>query len=701
MKISFTKRQVLWALGAWALAASAGAKPGFPVLGYFPTWGGVAASAIPYNSLTHVMVAFALPNTNGTLSFSGGYPTANLVTTAHSNSTKVILSVGGASIPNSTWDSATTGGNMAVLVNAIVAEVDARGYDGVDIDWEFPGATETAQFTSLMQQVYAAMQARTAYDGSKKETSFFISPGYYICGMDWNNLGQYCDFAVLPGYDICSGPSPYFEGPIDIAQTFFDCRGISVGLDVKGNADKLTGGGAQQFSFPKDKLLLGLPFYTCGAGATLESITNGGTKGAFNAQAMETSWTNGAVTQWVTDNDSVCAKMNWAFGYGMSGLAIWEITQAIPAAGTAEVALVWNSLANSGACSGATPTPSPTRSPTRSSTPSPSATRTQTPSHSPSATPTPSVSPSATRSASPSPSATPSASATSSASPTRTASASSTTSPSASPTRTASASPTASPSASPTRTASASPTDSPSASPTRTPTASPTASPSPSVTASFSPSSTASASPTATPSLTQAPAGSTETPTSTASPSFSSSPSATPSYSPSASPMPSATSTATPSGTPTPSPTPSVAAATPTATYSPTFSPTGTATPSPGPAPSATYTPLSTALPSSQDLGGPLKPEDFQAVPNPQSGSALFFQVKLPSGAERLELKLYTKAHTAIQRLALEGPFGPGWSGLSLPLEAPLPGGGYYVLVTARRQAEAASGPIAKLYYLP
>jgi endoglucanase len=300
-----------------------------------------------------------------------------------------------------------------------------------------------------------------------------------------------------------------------------------------------------------------------------------------------------------------------------------------------------------------TPTPSitPTATPTRTPSGTPSITPTPSPSASPSATP--SLTPSATRSATgtASPTVTPSASgtltATSTASPSATRSVTASATPSITPSSTRSSTRTATATASPTQTPSASPSISPSwtASPLASDTASPTISPSWTASRSATPSATPSASPTITPTATA-----TATPSSspTASPSFTASPPVSPTDSPT--PTPSWSASPTASITPT---------ASPSVTPSPLLSHTPTATPSATPSITLTASPGPTAGASSD---GPLHIPDAAFHPNPVLGPSLELRFALDGPADRVQLKIYSRAMNLVARLEASGSYSAGWN---------------------------------------
>jgi len=170
------------------------AKPGWIVMPYLGTWNtGITVATIPWDDITHIAEAFGLPQPNG--GTPAITPRPNLITTAHANNTRAILSLGGATGSLANWASSTNAANLNTFVANVMNLVDTYNYDGVDIDWEFPNMgngspAETTQFTNLMIALYDALKNPAnpnykglAFDGLPMQLTFYISPGYQVCGM--------------------------------------------------------------------------------------------------------------------------------------------------------------------------------------------------------------------------------------------------------------------------------------------------------------------------------------------------------------------------------------------------------------------------------------------------------------------------------------------------------------------------------------
>jgi hypothetical protein len=134
----------------------------------------------------------------------------------------------------------------------LLRHVRQWGYDGIDIDYEFPSdAVERARFTSLMQAVHRRFKdASTNY-----LVMFGVSPGFYIDQYDWPRLAACTDFAFYFGYNW-KNPA---NGPVANPGT---AQWLSGGREkteasARGAIDYILARG-----FPAGKLLFGLPFYS-------------------------------------------------------------------------------------------------------------------------------------------------------------------------------------------------------------------------------------------------------------------------------------------------------------------------------------------------------------------------------------------------------------------------------------------------------
>jgi chitinase len=131
-----------WSMGYWCPIF------GSPVL---------PIASIQWNGLTHIIQAFALPNADGTLDLTTWQVSSHaaaLVTAAHANNVKALLSLQGSANFRSAVEN-----HLATFVTNIMAVVTTYGYDGVDLDWEpfDPATSDAADMTALAAALRTAL----------------------------------------------------------------------------------------------------------------------------------------------------------------------------------------------------------------------------------------------------------------------------------------------------------------------------------------------------------------------------------------------------------------------------------------------------------------------------------------------------------------------------------------------------------------
>jgi len=206
-----------------------------------------SSAQIPFSMMTHINHAGVSFNADGSLTVPTGFLEPALLKKAHAAGVKVLLLLGG-DFPG--LETSTTG--MATLMANLRTFITDKGYDGLDIDWEYPSDTQDQNtFFELMADL--------------RET--FPSPTYTLSadvppwGGDYAfaNVTPIIDYFNIMTYD-CAGPwtddgqlnSPIFPDPANPEP--YECE---PGGSVKEAADiYLT-----QLNVPAKKLNMGTPFY--------------------------------------------------------------------------------------------------------------------------------------------------------------------------------------------------------------------------------------------------------------------------------------------------------------------------------------------------------------------------------------------------------------------------------------------------------
>jgi hypothetical protein len=258
----------------------------FKVIGYMPSWTG-DVNSVQYSKLTHINYAFLLPTATGGLqSIENPSKLQSLVSLAHANGVKVMISVGGW---NNGDDSGfeTLAGNSGyrnTFVTNMINFVNQYGLDGVDIDWEYPDAgTSANNYVTLMTQLATEMHNR-----GKLLTAAVVGTGG---GSILASVFNVVDFLNLMAYDY----NNYDHSTYSYAQqSMSEWRGRGL---------------------PQNKCVLGVPFYGRPSWETFAQLV------ARGADPYADTY-NGVGYNGIT---TIKNKTNLAFDQG-SGVMIWELS---------------------------------------------------------------------------------------------------------------------------------------------------------------------------------------------------------------------------------------------------------------------------------------------------------------------------------------------------------------------------------------
>ncbi|NIG53805.1 glycosyl hydrolase family 18 protein [Chitinophaga sp. Cy-1792] len=268
------------------------AQTPFRVVGYMPSWSG-SVSSVQYSKLTHINYAFLLPTATGGLqAIDNPSKLQSLVSTAHANNVKVLISVGGWNNgDDSGFESlAANSSYRTTFVNNMVNFVNQYGLDGVDIDWEYPDAGASANnYISLMTQL-----STTMHNNGKLLTGAVVGTG----GASILSSA----FALVDFYNLMA----YDYNNFDHSTYTYATQSVSYWLGR---------------GLPASKLTLGVPFY---GRPTWESFAQLVARGADPyADVFGNVGYNGINT--------IKQKTNLAFDQG-SGIMIWELSQDVTGA---------------------------------------------------------------------------------------------------------------------------------------------------------------------------------------------------------------------------------------------------------------------------------------------------------------------------------------------------------------------------------
>ncbi|KAK7747264.1 Chitinase 4 [Cytospora paraplurivora] len=257
---------------------------------------------------------------------------------------KVLLSIGGWTYSTNFAAAASTAETRAKFASTAVTLVKDWGFDGIDIDWEYPSdATQAANFVSLLSTVrqdldsYAAVYA-PGYHFLLTVASPAGPQNYNV--MNLSGMATYLDYFNLMAYDYAGSwdstsghqANLHYESSnpnatkysTDKALTDYVAAGvpaskINLGMPIYGRAFEQTAG-------------IGLPYSGVGSGSWENGVwdykvlpKSGAT--VINDSVAGATYSYDSSTQELMTYDTadmVATKVTYLKGKGLAGSMFWE-----------------------------------------------------------------------------------------------------------------------------------------------------------------------------------------------------------------------------------------------------------------------------------------------------------------------------------------------------------------------------------------
>lgn len=279
------------------------------VVAYYPDWEEYQEEKLQYQYLTHLIYAFAIPEATGNIKELNHPKRAKkLIEKAHENGVKVLLAVGGweyegVVLEETFMQAAATEEKRSHLAEEILSMCLKYGFDGIDIDWEYPKNDENGEnpYEALMlllaeklheegKLLTSAVVSGMEGDGIgvRKEAAFY--PDTALAAVDWINVMAYDggDGALHSGYEFAIGCGDYWKNTRNM---------------------------------PGEKVVLGVPFYGRPGWFLYKDIV---------AEIPE-AWKKDRCTYqgtevWYNGSDTIRAKAEYA-KKELGGIMMWELTQ--------------------------------------------------------------------------------------------------------------------------------------------------------------------------------------------------------------------------------------------------------------------------------------------------------------------------------------------------------------------------------------
>lgn len=330
-------------------------------IGYYTYWSaysGFTPDKIDASKLTHINYAFA--NINKDLKVVLGNPDIDVkninglkeLKKVNPN-LKLLISVGGWTWSDKFSDAALNDASRAKFANGCVEFIKTYGFDGVDLDWEYPvsGGLKTNKyrkedkqnFTLLLKAIRERFDEQGKKDGKKYILSIAGGAGDgYIQNVELNKLHEYIDFANVMTYDI---HGPWDKHTDFVAPLYTDEKSNNMKFSVDSAVKSWIKAG-----FPKEKIVVGIPFYgyeynidksannglyekhTKSSSISYVNIVSkhlnkNGYKRYYNAKSMVPWLYNGTSFITFEDGQSIGEKAKYIKSNGLGGAMIWELGQ--------------------------------------------------------------------------------------------------------------------------------------------------------------------------------------------------------------------------------------------------------------------------------------------------------------------------------------------------------------------------------------
>ncbi|KAH7394065.1 glycoside hydrolase superfamily [Phaeosphaeria sp. MPI-PUGE-AT-0046c] len=358
-------------------------RTGYRAVGYFGNWDVYSRKyfpqSVPASKLTHLLYAFAdnTPDGNITLSDSyadvemhypgdswsdsgknvyGAFKQLGLLKQKNRN-LKVLLSIGGWTYTNTKKNLDPVGASDTARKNfaaSCVNMIKNYGFDGIDVDWEYPQSEEQGdQFLSMLREVRRAMDDYADYLGRDKGYAAEARPHFLLsiaapAGADnyeklpLRAIAETLDFVNLMAYDYAGSWDNATGHASNLAPSRSNPKSTPYNTDsvVKHYIEA---------GVPSTKLNLGMPLYgraftnTAGLGQPYEGVGEGtwekgvydfkdlplpGAREYFDKEAYATySYDNATNTLITYDTVNMAlTKVGYIKQKGLGGAMWWEVS---------------------------------------------------------------------------------------------------------------------------------------------------------------------------------------------------------------------------------------------------------------------------------------------------------------------------------------------------------------------------------------
>jgi len=333
------------------------------IVAYFVNWGIYArdydVADIPADKITHINYAFfAIDSSTGKVKmtdtwadiekvFTGdedkGFPDQTWDQSARGEAgnlgrlkqlkslyphVKTMMSIGGWTLSYNFPEIAGTQEARRKFVSSCMEMMTKYDFDGIDIDWEYPGYADKENCTLLMAEFRRQLDEQGQLDGKQYLLSMAGPAGYdKLINLEIDKLAESLDYMNIMTYDFHGGwdsttnhHSPLYKNPDDPINPV-DREYLNINWTVNYYIDA---------GMPREKLGIGIPFY----GRAWEEVpdTNNGLfqpGPSLPNTGIPGNWESGNIDYWkiqelLTDTSNYTlyrdeyAKVPWIYGKNLT-----------------------------------------------------------------------------------------------------------------------------------------------------------------------------------------------------------------------------------------------------------------------------------------------------------------------------------------------------------------------------------------------
>lgn len=212
------------------------AQPCKEIIGYYPNWQWydraklVKPSTIAYSKYSVINYCFFKPELNGTISNTDTwadenllqgqinwstnpvsyYPNTSIIDLAHNAGTKIYVSIGGWTLSDNFPTIAASSTLRAKFASECNRLIKFYKFDGIDIDWEYPGyaahsgtPADKVNFTLLLQQIRDSLNTLgTLHNKTYGLSACFSADQVKMQDIQWNNVVPLLTMINVMSYDF-------------------------------------------------------------------------------------------------------------------------------------------------------------------------------------------------------------------------------------------------------------------------------------------------------------------------------------------------------------------------------------------------------------------------------------------------------------------------------------------------------------------